>query len=126
MVDKKIVDKIKAEFPSGHPDFVDMTMDELDLHNKKNYDYAHGGDPLGNFNRVSTICSLYNGLDLSNPAVVAFVYALKQIDASLWMLCQGYEGNVEGMDERLRDIHTYIKLVRILCKRSGNGETSQE
>jgi len=98
----------------GHPKFQKLTEDELKLHSEKNADYATGGDPLGNFKRVATIFSLYPNLDLSKPAVVGITYMMKQLDAALWMLSQGYEGKVETVDTRFTDVHVYAKLVRIL------------
>lgn len=113
---KDILKKLRNAFPHGHPLFTEITLQELKLHSEKNYDYAKGGDPLGNFHRVASILSLYPGLNLSNPVVVAIVYALKQLDAVLWMLCQGYDGAVEGIETRLADVHVYMKLARILYK----------
>jgi len=98
----------------GHPKYLDLTEDELQLHSEKNKDYAGGGDPLGNFKRVANILAQYPGLDISNPAVVSLVYMMKQLDAALWMLCQGHDGAVESIDKRLRDAHIYIKIARIL------------
>ena len=46
--------------------------------------------------------------------MIAILYALKQLDAALWMLSQGYEGQMENVDTRLRDVHVYMKLARIL------------
>jgi len=100
----------------GHPRFAEITAEEIELHSSKNLDYAGTGDPLGNFKRVANILENYTGLNPSNPTVVAIVYALKQLDAALWMLSQGYEGRIEGIDERLRDVHIYMKLARILHK----------
>lgn len=100
--------------PKGHPKFRELTEEELKLHDAKNADYAKGGDPLGNFKRVASILSNYPELDLADPTVVCIVYLLKQFDATLWMLSQGYEGEVEGVDTRLRDVHVYAKLARIL------------
>ena len=113
---KRSLKELKELFPHGHPKFIDLTLDELALHNRKNKDYAQGGHPLGNFHRVSTILGLYPGLNLAKPIVVALVYMLKQLDAVLWMLCRGYEGEVEGVDARLADVYVYAKLCRILAK----------
>jgi len=107
---------LKEKFKHGHPKFVDITLDELDLHSKKNKDYAKGGNPLGNFNRVANVLSNYPNLDLSQPKVVALVYTMKQLDAVLWMWSQRYEGEVEGVQDRLKDIHVYVKLIRILVE----------
>lgn len=98
----------------GHPEFITMTLDELRLHSEKNYDYAREGPALGNFLRVAAILKQYPGLDPGDPAVVAVTYMLKQLDAFLWMKSGGYEGDVETRDVRLRDVHVYAKLARIL------------
>lgn len=98
----------------GHPDFYTITQDELSLHSAKNKDYAQGGDPLGNFKRVSEIKKLYPGLKWDSPTGVALGYMLKQLDAAFWMLAKDYEGEVEDVDTRLRDVHVYTKLARIL------------
>ena len=100
----------------GHPDYTKLTEEELELHSAKNYDYTKGGDSLGNFKRVANILSNYPGLDLSDPTVVALVFALKQLDVGFWMLAQKYEGEVETVDTRFRDVHVYFKLARILHK----------
>ena len=100
----------------GHPKYLELTDDELQLHSEKNSDYTKGGDPLGNFRRVADILSHYPGLDLSAPTVVSLIYMMKQLDAALWMLSQDYEGAVETVDKRLRDSHIYIKIARILAE----------
>jgi len=110
---KKSLDYI---YPHGHRDFNGMCIDEMALHSRKNHDYARGGDPLGNFNRVARFLDQYPGLDLGDPTIVALVYALKQVDAALWMLAGGYEGQVEGIAARLGDVSVYAKLAIILNK----------
>jgi len=96
----------------GHPMFYQLTQEEIELHSAKNKDYAQGGDPLGNFKRVSEILGIW-GFDIP-PELVALIYALKQQDAYMWMLSQGYEGEVETIDKRMQDDHIYKKLARIL------------
>jgi len=100
----------------GHPMFYELTQEEIELHSVKNKDYAQGGDPLGNFKRVSAIKKLYPGFPWESPIGVALGYMLKQLDAAFWMLSQGYEGEVENVDTRLRDVHVYTKIARILNK----------
>lgn len=34
----------------------------------------------------------------------------------MWMMSQGYEGQVETADKRLEDDHVYKKLARILLR----------
>jgi len=115
VTDDDLSSALRAMFPHGHEKFIDLCMKEMELHSRKNYDYAHGGNPLGNFTRVANILSNYPRLKLT-PPVIALVYAMKQLDAVLWQLSQGYEGQVEGIDEKARDIHVYVKLFRILLE----------
>ena len=97
--------------------FKTLTCEELEFYEKKNEDYARGGDPNGNFRRVASVLSNYPGLDLSDPVVVAMVYLCKQLDAVLWMKAMGYEGEIENVDSRLKDVHVYAKIARTLCAR---------
>lgn len=97
---------------TGHPMFEQLTKEEVELHEAKNKDYAQGGDPLGNFHRVSAILKVW-GFDIP-PSLVAIIYALKQQDAAMWMISQGYEGEIENVDTRFRDDHVYKKIIRIL------------
>lgn len=113
-----LIKELRDQHPHGHHQFINMALEEMRLHSAKNRDYTKGGDPLGNFVRVATICSLYN-LDLSSPVTISFIYMLKQLDAALWMLSQGYEGQTEGFDARLRDVGVYAKIIRILWGRFG-------
>lgn len=94
--------------------FRKITEEELELYEAKNKDYAGGGDRNGNFNRVASILSNYPQLKASDNRVVCLIYLLKQLDAVLWMLNEGYEGEVENIDSRLTDIHIYAKICRLL------------
>lgn len=105
------IDALKVAFPHGHPQFLPTTVAELQLHSDKNHDYAAGGKPTGNFDRVAAILALYPGLKLSDPKVVALTYALKQLDAVLWGISNGIKQKVEGLKERLGDISVYSKIV---------------
>jgi len=96
----------------GHPKFYEMVEEEAELHSCKNRDYTRGGDPLGNFKRVSAVLKIW-GFDVP-PEVVALIYMMKQLDATMWMLSQKYEGEVETIDSRLADVSVYAKLARIL------------
>lgn len=110
------VEMLRRDYPNGHPRFVPLTIKELALHSDKAHDYAAGGDPLGNFNRVSTILAMYPDLKLADPKVVALVYALKQLDAVLWGLNSNIKHKVEGLASRLQDISVYAKLVQCLVE----------
>ena len=113
---ERLITTLNKQYPHGHKDFNPMTLKEMKLHSEKNYDYAAGGDPLGNFNRVAGILGQYKGLSLSDPTVIALVYAMKQVDAALWMLSQKREGKIEDVNSRLGDVSVYVKLAMILHK----------
>ncbi len=96
--------------------FEELTQRELELYRSKNQDYTKGGDIYGNFNRVAKIFSLYPDLKLSDPRVVCLTYLMKQLDDILWMLNQGYEGEIENIDTRIQDVTIYSKICRLLTK----------
>ena len=105
---KEVVLKaVDTEYPYGHPKFNDKMLEIMELHSRKNHDYAHGGKPLGNFERRATIFSLYPGFKLDTPLNVALWDVFKQLDAAMWMLANNYEGSVEGVSDRIRDVVTY-------------------
>lgn len=93
-------------------------MDEIELHSRKNRDYAFGGDPLGNFQRRRVIFSQYPGLDSSDEATIAMMDMMKQLDAVLWLKSQGHKAGVEGVVDRLRDVGVYAKIAIILEQRT--------
>lgn len=98
----------------GHPDFYKILGEMADLHETKSKDYAKDGDPLGNFNRVSAVLKVW-GFDIP-PELVGLIYMLKQLDCAMWMLSQGYEGEMESFDKRLEDVGIYAPLNRILAR----------
>ena len=104
--------------PHGHPDFNDIVLGIVKLHSDKNYDYARGGDPLGNFKRSADILGKYWHVFATpeGPAVLAILYAMKQIDNVLWSLSQGGENVCEGLDGKLKDIAVYALLTLIMVK----------
>lgn len=110
-VTDEIIGAFRKVWPHGHADFLPITLRELQLHSDKNHDYAAGGKPTGNFDRVAAILALYPKLQLSDPRVVALVYAMKQLDAVLWGLSNNIQAKVEGLNERLQDISVYSKIV---------------
>ncbi len=105
---------LRGEFPHGHKHYLPVALKQLELHSQKNWDYASGGDPLGNFDRVAAILGNYPNLKLSDRRVVALVYALKQIDAVLWGINSNITQKVEGLDSRLDDIAVYATIVQCM------------
>lgn len=94
--------------------FLEITLEELELHSRKNKGYTHGGDPLGNFNRVSALKKQYHGIDWESPMGTALDYYLKQFDAFMWMMCQHYEDESEGIGGRLGDMSIYTKIMMVI------------
>ena len=116
MVEDGLITILRDKYPYGHERFIELCLEMMSLHSRKNYDYAHGGDSLGNFNRVSAIKKLYLGIDWTTPAATALDYTLKQFDAVLWQWSQGYEGQVEGVGKKIEDIYIYWPIIRILLE----------
>ena len=110
----KAVDMLMATFPHGHREFIPQLIDLMQLHSEKNAEYAKDGDALGNFNRVSKILALYEGINPADPAIVAVTYMLKQFDAYMWMKAKGYDGKVESRQTRMRDVEVYAGLIRLI------------
>jgi len=71
---QELTAQLKKLFPNGDPGFIPMFVDLMQLHSDKNFEYAHGGDALGNFNRVAGILAQYPNLKLADPSVVCLVY----------------------------------------------------
>jgi hypothetical protein len=111
---RELAQTLRKRFPNGHQEFIPITLREIALHDAKNHDYAKGGNPLGNFDRVAAILALYPHLNPGDRRVVALTYMLKQLDAVLWGLSEGIEHRVEGLTERLQDISVYAKLVECM------------
>ena len=109
----QIIEQLRKEFPHGHGAFLTLCVEEAKLHSDKNHDYAHGGDPMGHFQRVADILKMYQGFPYDTPSGVALIYALKQIDAIFWGKAKGIKHKVEGLSSRYRDVSVYAKLAQI-------------
>lgn len=105
-----IAAELRKTFPHGHPEFLPMLLEKMKLHSDKNHDYAKGGRPLGNFERVASILGQYPGLKLDDPVVVMLIYALKQVDATLHGFAQNITQKVEGPIDRLGDVLVYAGI----------------
>lgn len=114
--------QLAAAYPHGHPAFVPLLLQMMRRHSDKNHDYAKGGTPLGNFDRVATILSLYPNLKIRDPVVVTLIYALKQVDAVLWGFSSNIEQKVEGPIDRLGDVLVYAGIAMCALKDRESGE----
>ena len=101
--------KLRELYPHGHPKFSELICEIAELHSNKNYDYARGGDPLGNFKRCA------DALD-TTPAKYAWGLVWKQIDGVNTAFKQGGEQAVESVRDKLRDIAVYSLLIMIMLE----------
>jgi len=116
----ELIDELRKRFPHGHPQYVELTLMELELHDVKNHDFAFGGIPTGNFDRVSAIKKLYPGFDWDSSFGTCIDYFLKQFDSMMWMRCRGIVAKVESIPKRLMDMIVYSKIaICILSNESG-------
>jgi len=107
----------------GHPRFHEILGELSQLHNRKNHDYAAGGKqgPLGNFERTSTIMSLYPGMDWDSPFGVAMAYMLKQLDAAFILRAQKRKSITgEPIPARLKDVATYTVIGMVIAEEEEN------
>jgi len=117
---EKVKEEFKKLFKYGHPLFYDIIVDNCQLHNDKNRDYATIEEPLGNFTRVGKWAREYGLITEGYEATkIALLYALKQWDAVLKLLRDNQKGKVEGIPERLNDIAVYSVIARILYQEEG-------
>lgn len=111
--------KLSDKYPYGHYRFYEIMEELKQLHSNKNRDYASKEHPLSNFNRVAELAKTYELVTPGNePAKVAVIYMLKQVDAALKLLGKNQRGLVEGIEERLKDIAVYSVLLIILLEES--------
>lgn len=103
------------EIQHGHPRFNQLLDEFKKLHSDKNFDYARGGDPLGNFIRVAIQLGI-------TPAEYAHHLMMKQVDAVTWSYLQGGEYKVEGKIAKLRDIAIYATLQIIMLEEEDDGD----
>ena len=111
-----IVGGLRMKYPNGHPLFLDLVLEELELHGNKNHDYAKGGNPIGNFYRLADIMKLYPGFPIDTPEGSAVIQMLKQLDAAMWIMAKRIETKVEGLDARFKDVGIFTKLVRCILR----------
>ena len=116
------LDQLRELWPHGHPHFISRMVKLIELHSEKNHDYAMGGPPLGNFERVSQIMQLYPEFPWATPYGVATCYMLKQLDAYMWQQRTGFKPKVEGVDSRLSDVTVYSQIIALSLKEAGNGK----
>jgi len=108
------MDQLQHEFVPSQ--FAKDMMDIIKMYHIKNHDYAHGGDPMGNFKRVAAFKQLYPTMPWDTPMGVCLSYMLKQLDCVMWGMANNIEHKVEGIDDRLKDVVCYAAIARVLAR----------
>ena len=108
--------QLREAYPHGHPDFIPRLLQLIKLHSDKNHDYAMGGSPLGNFERVSSIMRLYPAFPWATSYGVATCYLLKQLDAFMWQTRTAFTPKVESAESRLNDVTVYAQIIALALK----------
>lgn len=114
MKEHNIAKVLRKMFPYGHPRFIPLQLEKMELHSNKNLGFACKGDSLGNFNRVSAIKQLYPGFDWTTPQGTAMDYHLKQYDSFMIQKATGIIDKVEPPIKRLRDMSVYTDIMAIM------------
>jgi hypothetical protein len=100
-----------------YDEFRILCEDEAELYERKNKDYAGGGDPFGNFKRIANILSNYKGLRIDHPLTEIAHGILKQLDCVLDTLANNRTLEEESIQRRLRDISVYCKIGTLMLDR---------
>ncbi len=123
MKNDAVIKHLRKDMPHGHRGFIPMLLEQMELHSTKNFKYAYGGDPMGNFNRVAAIMRLYPDINWAQPECVALIWSFKQLDAALWMLNSGHDAkSLEGIDACLNDVGVYAALTRLIRRTRKDAE----
>jgi hypothetical protein len=104
----------------GHPKFLEIIAELIELHSVKNRQYAGKSDPLGNFRRGSNICYKTYGSFRDDPYRAQIAYALnlvsKQVDGVAEIVGESKEGTWDSLYEKLRDYAVYFAIMMVIEK----------
>jgi hypothetical protein len=105
--------------------FRELVLKYADTYEKKNHDYADGGDEHGAFIRVADFFKNYPNLRLDDPLVICYVYMFKQLEAVLWNRNNGHDMSVEGIKDKMGDISIYSTIATMLLEDEENSYSLQ-
>ena len=93
----------------GHPKYLEIINELIELHNKKNKQYADKKDPLGNFDRCSKIMSRgYSEIIKNDPYRTMSFYATnlanKQWDGAIEIMAYDKTDTPDSLEEKLMDL----------------------
>lgn len=105
----------------GHPKFLEIVGDIVELHSQKNKQYAGKSDPLGNFRRGSNI--IYKLLspnfrddEFRKQIAYALCLVSKQIDGAVEIIGESKENTFDSLYEKLRDCMVYFGIMMAMEK----------
>lgn len=112
---------MKKEYHHAHPRVIEIFEELMELHNRKNHQYATGEDPLGNFNRrAEQTAGKFIKDGLNKPLCVVLGDMSKQVDAVFDMVGRQKKNTVEEVDDKLRDIAVQAVIAIVLSEEKGH------
>lgn len=107
----------------GHPKFYELGEEENKLYSAKHYQYATDADPMSNFRLCGDLIRkmLKPGMD---PTIAAALCLMsKQVVGVYEIVGEGKTGTVESLEDKLKDIGIYSRILRILVAEAGQKVT---
>lgn len=103
----------------GHPMFYKLGEEDDRLYSQKHYQYATDADPMSNFRLCGDLLRklLKPGVDPTIAAALALMS--KQIVGVYEIVGEGKTNTIESLEDKLRDIGIYSRIIRILGRESG-------
>ena len=99
----------------GHKLFYKVCEELMDLHSRKNYQYATVDNPLGNFERCGEMTKVLFKADITPSLAVLLAYMSKQWDGVLQMVGLGKTEVADQLEDKFFDLACYsiIAIVKL-------------
>ena len=104
----------------GHPLFYKVCEELMELHSKKNYQYATIDNPLGNFNRCGEMNKVLFKEDVNPYIATILIYMSKQWDGLLQIVGLGKTEICDQLEDKAFDLACYA-IIMIIKLREMNG-----
>jgi len=110
----------------GHTEFYKVCEELMDLHSRKNYQYATVDNPLGNFNRCGDMTKILFKPEVDPSLAILLAYMSKQWDGVLQMVGLGKSEVCDQLEDKFFDLACYsiIAIVKIRERRNKNDRKS--
>ena len=101
----------------GHPLFKPVCEELVNLHGKKNHQYATKENPLDNFEEGAQFCKHLMSKDAKNKKLTYLLTLMaKQSLAVNKIVGSGQTDTLESVEDKLRDIAIYSIIGIIMCR----------